>query len=42
VVVCGTRIVWVAGHRLDDRFKVTAATASMLRLSLSAAGARAA
>src|SRR5207248_4025113 len=26
LVVCGEEIVWVAGVRLDERFKVTAAT----------------
>jgi tRNA(Ile)-lysidine synthase len=42
VVVSGPRIVWLAGHRLDGRFKVTEATRDRLRLSLSAAGERAA
>lgn len=42
VVVSGSRIVWVAGHRLDDLFKVTGATRRCLRLSLAAATEQAA
>jgi tRNA(Ile)-lysidine synthase len=34
LVECERGIVWVCGYRLDDRFKVTAATQSMLRLQL--------
>jgi tRNA(Ile)-lysidine synthase len=34
LVECERGIVWVCGHRLDDRFKVTAATQSMLHLQL--------
>jgi tRNA(Ile)-lysidine synthase len=29
------RIVWIVGHRIDDRFKVTEATKEVLQLSLS-------
>ena len=29
------RIIWIAGHRIDDRFKVTDATKEVLQLSLS-------
>jgi tRNA(Ile)-lysidine synthase len=32
VVVCGDDIVWVAGLRLDERFKVTEETTTVLRL----------
>jgi hypoxanthine phosphoribosyltransferase len=32
LVVCGEQIVWVAGLRLDERFKVTAATRRLVRL----------
>jgi len=31
------KIVWVAGHRIDDRFKVTSKTASVLKFSFSRA-----
>ncbi len=34
LVVSGHDIVWVAGHRLDDRFKVGPATTEVLQLSL--------
>ncbi|HEX2053839.1 MAG TPA: tRNA lysidine(34) synthetase TilS [Actinomycetota bacterium] len=37
IVSAGDRIVWVAGHRLDDRFKVTAFTSRVLRLTLEPA-----
>ncbi|MEX0789723.1 MAG: tRNA lysidine(34) synthetase TilS, partial [Actinomycetota bacterium] len=36
LIVCGEDIVWVGGHRLDDRFKVTPATTETLRLTLTA------
>lgn len=35
LVVSGNDIVWVAGHRLDDRFKVGPATTEVLQLTLS-------
>lgn len=35
LVVRGNDIVWVAGHRLDDRFKVGPATTEILQLTLS-------
>ncbi len=34
VVVCGQRIVWVAGIRIDDRFKVTPSTRNILRIRM--------
>ena len=34
IVVAGDRIAWVAGHRLDDRFKLKPQTRSALRLRL--------
>ena len=37
LVVSGDSIVWVGGHRLDDRFKVTASTTRVLSLTLSPA-----
>lgn len=37
VVAAGDRIVWVAGHRLDDRFKLGPATTAVLRLTVEAA-----
>jgi tRNA(Ile)-lysidine synthase len=37
VVVSGDRIVWVAGHRLDDRFKLRPETTGALRLTVSPA-----
>jgi tRNA(Ile)-lysidine synthase len=33
---CGTGIVWVCGHRLDERFKITPQTQSMLQLQMEA------
>jgi tRNA(Ile)-lysidine synthase len=37
LVVSGPDIVWVAGHRLDDRFKVGPATTEVLQLTLGEA-----
>ncbi|NOS90955.1 MAG: tRNA lysidine(34) synthetase TilS [Cyclobacteriaceae bacterium] len=37
VVESGGEIIWVAGHRIDDRFKVTESTAQVLILQLSKA-----
>jgi tRNA(Ile)-lysidine synthase len=33
LVVCGDEIVWVAGLRLDERFKVESTTERVMRLS---------
>ena len=30
VIAMGDKLVWVVGHRLDDRFKITANTQSVL------------
>ena len=35
VVEAGNRIVWVAGHRLDDRFKIRPSTTRVLRLTMT-------
>lgn len=32
IITCGDRIAWIVGHRVDERFKVTAATTTVLRL----------
>jgi tRNA(Ile)-lysidine synthase len=37
LVVCGPEIVWVGGHRLDDRFKVGPATTEVLQMTLGEA-----
>lgn len=37
LVVSGPEIVWVAGHRLDDRFKVGPGTTEVLQLTLGEA-----
>ena len=34
LVECDRGVVWVCGHRLDDRFKITAATQSLWHLQL--------
>ena len=34
VLEAGGQIFWVAGHRLDDRFKVTAATRHTLTFTI--------
>lgn len=38
VVVSGDAIVWVAGVRLDDRFKITRSTKSIFQLSITSHG----
>jgi tRNA(Ile)-lysidine synthase len=35
IVAAGSVIAWVAGRRIDDRFKVTAATETVLRLEVT-------
>jgi tRNA(Ile)-lysidine synthase len=35
VVETDKKIIWIVGHRIDDRFKVTEKTKSLLRLSFS-------
>ncbi len=34
VMVSGDRIAWIVGHRIDDRFKITESTKSVLELKL--------
>jgi tRNA(Ile)-lysidine synthase len=34
LLLSGSKIVWVVGHRMDDRFKITAATTKIFRLEL--------
>jgi tRNA(Ile)-lysidine synthase len=38
IIESGGRIVWVAGHRIDDRFKVTEATREVIILKLTTSG----
>lgn len=35
VVEMNKKIIWVVGHRIDDRFKITDSTASVLKLELT-------
>ena len=35
VMESGQRIIWVVGHRIDDRFKITEATKEVLQISLT-------
>lgn len=38
VLEANQRIVWLAGHRLDERFKITPATKNILKLTFSGTG----
>lgn len=40
LVECETGLIWVCGYRLDERFKITSRTRSLLRLELSKAHER--
>jgi len=40
IVVSGGEIMWVAGMRIDERFKVTQATETVLRLEVRPLGER--
>lgn len=35
LLVSGNDICWIAGHRMDERFKITASTLSVLRITVS-------
>ncbi len=35
IVANGEQIVWIVGHRLDDRFKITSQTKTILRIELA-------
>ncbi|BAX79013.1 tRNA lysidine(34) synthetase TilS [Labilibaculum antarcticum] len=35
LLISGSKIVWVVGHRMDDRFKITKATTKIFRLELA-------
>ncbi len=35
IVLSGNDIIWVAGYRADDRYKLTDRTASLIRLEMS-------
>jgi tRNA(Ile)-lysidine synthase len=37
VIESDKRILWVVGHRIDDRFKVTDASKNILQLQLTSA-----
>ena len=34
IMVCGDRTVWVCGHRIDDRFKITPGTKRILKATI--------
>lgn len=38
ILVCGDRIAWVVGHRIDDRFKVTDGSREAVRIRIIRAG----
>ncbi|MCB0465401.1 MAG: tRNA lysidine(34) synthetase TilS [Aequorivita sp.] len=33
LLLCGTKIVWIIGHRMDDRFKITEKTKRILKMT---------
>ncbi|TDN99999.1 tRNA lysidine(34) synthetase TilS [Sunxiuqinia elliptica] len=35
ILYSGGKVVWVVGHRMDNRFKITSATQSVIRIQLS-------
>jgi tRNA(Ile)-lysidine synthase len=35
VIEMNKKIIWVAGHRIDDRFKITANTKNVLKIIIS-------
>jgi tRNA(Ile)-lysidine synthase len=35
ILYSGKKVVWVVGHRIDDRFKITKDTQQVLRISIS-------
>ena len=37
VLEMNKKIIWIIGHRIDDRFKITASTKEVLKISFTAA-----